>query len=50
MGPKSILTTISNLDISDVTLRILSEHVASKIELILEMDEDISLDIPDIVE
>lgn len=49
MGPKSILTTISTPDISDVTLRILSEHVASKIELILDMDEEISLDIPDIV-
>lgn len=49
MGPKSILTTISNPDIPDVTLRVLSEHVASKIELILDMNEEISLEIPDIV-
>ncbi len=49
MGPKSILTTISSPEVSDVTLRILSEHVATKIELILDKDEQISLEIPDIV-
>ncbi|MFX1274520.1 MAG: GTP-binding protein [Promethearchaeota archaeon] len=48
MGPNSILTTISEPDTSDVTLRVLSEYVAEKIELILNKEE-VSLEIPDIV-
>ncbi|MFX1572393.1 MAG: ADP-ribosylation factor-like protein [Promethearchaeota archaeon] len=48
-GSKSILLTISNLSPSDTELRVYSEHVATKIELILEGNENISLEIPEIV-
>ena len=48
-GGKSILTTIADLDSSDVELRVFSEHVASIIELILDGNEDISLEFPDII-
>ncbi|MFX0036237.1 MAG: ADP-ribosylation factor-like protein [Candidatus Hermodarchaeota archaeon] len=48
-GPNSILLTISDLSPSDTELRIYSEHVASKIELILEGNEKVSLEIPEIV-
>ncbi|MFX1594310.1 MAG: GTP-binding protein, partial [Promethearchaeota archaeon] len=49
MGSKSILLTISNLFTTDTELRVYSEHVASKIELLLEGNENISLEIPEIV-
>ncbi|NVM36034.1 MAG: GTP-binding protein [Candidatus Lokiarchaeota archaeon] len=49
MGSKSILLTISNLSTSDTELRIYSEHVASKIELLLEGSRNVSLEIPEIV-
>jgi len=48
-GPNSILLTISDLSPSDTELRIYSEHVASKIELLLEGNENVSLEIPEIV-
>ncbi|MFX1315402.1 MAG: GTP-binding protein [Promethearchaeota archaeon] len=49
MGTKSILTTVSMLSTSDTELRVFSEHIAKKIELILEGNENISLKIPDII-
>jgi small GTP-binding protein len=49
MGPNSILTTVANLDTSDIALRIYSEHVASKVELLIEGNEDVSLKIPEII-
>ena len=49
MGPRSILTSIATQDTSDVALRVFSEHVAGKIELLLEGNEDISLNIPEII-
>ncbi|MFX1409982.1 MAG: Rab family GTPase, partial [Promethearchaeota archaeon] len=49
MGTKSILTTVSILSTSDTELRVFSEHIAKKIELILEGNENISLKIPDII-
>ena len=49
MGLKSILLTISDLRTSDTELRVYSEHVAEKIELILEGNDNISLEIPAIL-
>ncbi|MFW9898549.1 MAG: GTP-binding protein [Candidatus Thorarchaeota archaeon] len=49
-GPNSILTAITEISTPDVQLRVLSEHVAGKIELILEGQEDISLEIPDAIQ
>ncbi len=48
MGPNSILTTVANLDTSDIALRIYSEHVASKVELLIAGNENVSLNIPEI--
>ena len=44
MGPNSILTTIANQATGDIELRVYSEHIAGKIELILAGTEDVALD------
>jgi small GTP-binding protein len=49
MGSKSILLTISNLTSSDTELRVFSEHVAAKVEMLLDGNENVSLQIPDII-
>ncbi|MFX1380665.1 MAG: ADP-ribosylation factor-like protein [Promethearchaeota archaeon] len=49
MGLKSILLTISDLTSSDTELRVFSEHIAGKVEMILEGNENVSLEIPEIV-
>lgn len=49
MGANSILTTVANLDTSDIALRIYSEHVASKVELLIAGNENVSLKIPEII-
>ncbi len=49
MGLKSILLTISDLSSSDTELRVFSEHIAGKVEMILEGNEKVSLEIPEIV-
>ncbi|MFX0029872.1 MAG: ADP-ribosylation factor-like protein [Candidatus Hermodarchaeota archaeon] len=49
MGLKSILLTVSDLSSSDTELRVYSEHVAGKVEMILEGNENVSLQIPEIV-
>jgi len=49
MGPHSILTSIARQETSDVELRVFSEHIAGKVELILEENENISLEIPEII-
>ena len=46
MGLKSILLTISDLSTSDTELRVFSEHIADKIELVLEGNDNVSLEIP----
>ena len=46
MGLKSILLTISELNTPDTELRVYSEHIAGKIELLLEGNENVSLEIP----
>ncbi len=49
MGPNSILTTIANLATTDIELRVYSEHIASKIELIIAGTDNVSLEIPEII-
>ena len=49
MGLKSILLTISDLSTSDTELRVFSEHIAGKIELLLDGNEHVSLKIPALV-
>jgi Ras-related protein Rab-1A len=49
MGLKSILLTISDLSTPDTELRVYSEHIAGKIEMILEGNENVSLQIPQII-
>ena len=49
MGPQSILTTIADPSTSDLELKVFSEYVAGKIELILEGHENISIEIPEII-
>lgn len=48
-GLQSILLTISDLTSSDTQLRVFSEHIAGKIELLLEGNENVSLKVPTIV-
>jgi Ras-related protein Rab-1A len=48
-GKDSILTTISNLTTSESELRVYSEYVANKVELLLEGNENVSLEIPDLI-
>jgi len=47
-GPHSILTTIADPSTSDTQLRVYSEHIASKVELLIT-GEQISLDIPELI-
>ncbi|TFG07641.1 MAG: GTP-binding protein [Promethearchaeota archaeon] len=48
-GPQTILTTIADTSTSDIQLRVFSEHVASKIELIIAGNENVSCEIPEII-
>ena len=48
-GSQSILTTVANQETSDTEIRVYSEHVASKIELVLDGNEDVSPQIPEII-
>jgi small GTP-binding protein len=49
MGSHSILTSISDPTTSDIELKVYSEHIASKVELILEGYDKISTQIPEII-
>jgi small GTP-binding protein len=49
MGPHAILTALSAPSTSDTELKVYCEHIANKIELILEGQENVSLDIPDLI-
>jgi len=49
MGRKSILLTISDLSTNDTELRVYSEHIAGKVELLLDRKENVSLEIPEII-
>ncbi|MHA2007668.1 MAG: GTP-binding protein [Promethearchaeota archaeon] len=48
-GPQSILTTVADQSVSDIELKVYSEHIAAKIELILDGNEDVSPEIPEII-
>ncbi|MHA1292625.1 MAG: GTP-binding protein [Promethearchaeota archaeon] len=48
-GPHSILTTIADLSTTDTELTVYSEHIAKKVELLLEGNENVSLEIPAII-
>ncbi len=48
-GPKSLLTTIASPSITDVELRAYSEHIAGKVELILDGFEEIDIEIPQMI-
>lgn len=48
-GPLSILTTIADQSTSDIELRVYSEHIAGKVELMLDGNEDVSPKIPNII-
>jgi len=49
MGPNSILTTVADQSTTDIELKVYSEHIASKIELVLNGNEDVSPRIPEII-
>lgn len=48
-GPKSILTTVADQFTSDNALKVYSTHIAGKIELILEGNEEVTPEIPEII-
>ena len=49
MGSHSILTTIADPTTSDLELRIYSEYIAGKVELVLEGVDNVSTEIPEII-
>ncbi len=49
MGPNSILTTVAEQKTTDIELKVYSEHIASKVELVLEGNVDVSPKIPEII-
>ena len=49
MGSHSILTTIADPTTSDTELKVFSEHVAGKVELILDGNDNVSVEIPEII-
>lgn len=48
-GSQCILTTVADQSTSDIELKVYSEHIAGKIELILAGTEDVALEIPEII-
>ncbi|MHA2035465.1 MAG: GTP-binding protein [Promethearchaeota archaeon] len=48
-GPKSILTTVTVQSTTDIELKVYSEHIAGKIELILDGNEEVTPKIPEII-
>ncbi|TFG23463.1 MAG: GTP-binding protein [Promethearchaeota archaeon] len=48
MGPNSIVTSIAEPSASDVELKVYSEYIAGKVELMLEGNENIDVEIPQI--
>jgi len=49
MGPNSILSTVTDQSTADIELKVYSEHIASKIELILLGNQFVSPKIPEII-
>ncbi|MHA1727007.1 MAG: GTP-binding protein [Promethearchaeota archaeon] len=48
-GKNAILTSVASPETSDMQLKVYSEYVANKIELLLEGQENISLKIPELI-
>ncbi len=48
-GKKAIITTITTPETSDISLKVFSEYICNKIELLLEGNQNISLEIPDLI-
>ena len=49
MGPNSILSTVADQYTTDIELKVYSEHIASKVELILTGNQFVSPKIPEII-
>ncbi|MFX1344874.1 MAG: GTP-binding protein [Promethearchaeota archaeon] len=49
MGPRALLLTVSDLSSNDTELRIYTEYIAGKVELLLEGNDNVSLEIPEII-
>lgn len=49
MGPNSILSTVADQSTADIELKVYSEHIASKVELILLGNQFVSPKIPEII-
>ena len=49
MGTRSILLTVSDLSTNDTELRIYTEYVARKVELLLKGNNNVILEIPEII-
>jgi len=48
-GAKTILTTLATPDTGDIELKVLSEHVAGKAELLIKGKENVTIEIPQII-
>jgi len=48
-GPQAILTTVTDQSTSDIELKVYSEHIAGKVELILDGNEEVNTEIPEII-
>lgn len=48
-GAKSILTTLASPETGDIELKVLSEHVAGKAELLIKGKENVTIQIPQII-
>jgi small GTP-binding protein len=49
MGPNSILSTVADQSTTDIELKVYSEHIASKIELVLRGNQFVTPKIPEII-
>jgi small GTP-binding protein len=49
MGPNSILSTVADHSATDIELKVYSEHIASKVELVLNGNQFVSPKIPEII-
>lgn len=48
-GKSSILATIAEPDASDTELKVFSEHIAGKVKLLIEGEENVNLNIPPLI-
>ncbi|UCD00831.1 MAG: GTP-binding protein [Promethearchaeota archaeon] len=48
-GPHSILTTVASQSTTDIKLKVYSEHIATKVEQVIDGNENVSPKIPEII-